>query len=112
MERDERSNFNSKLKNFDLRVVTTIFAVSLVCIVVTGRNDVLISEVYRPIYFARHCRVNLVTSFEMIEMNLKSCGILVSSILLFNVFGCGMYVNGGEPARTGHLAGCLVGVFE
>ena len=42
----------------------------------------------------------------------KICGILVSSILLFNVFGCGMYVNGGEPARTGHLTGCLVGMFE
>ena len=35
-------------------------------------------------------------SMKLISL-LRNCGILVSSILLFNVFGCGMYVNGGEP---------------
>ena len=39
--RYEQSNFNSKLKIFDLRLLTTIFAGSLFWIVITGRTMVL-----------------------------------------------------------------------
>ena len=50
MRRCEGSNFNIKLKIFDLRLLTRIFAISFFALLSRIENSVeLISEVYRPV---------------------------------------------------------------
>ena len=54
LRRYEGSTFYSKLNNFDLRLLTRIFAISLFCLLSRVENSVaLVSEVYRPIALAK-----------------------------------------------------------